>query len=437
MYRHFKQSTEADFSQGGKTYPRALFACILIMLVPVIIKSTVYPSANYTALMAAAFVMQCAVVIFTFGKRWRLIPSPIIMILMINAIVAMMSNSLHLRSIDSQDFINLAAKMLCIFLFYEGAKNLSLSSAQLKQYARLMAGLSVVACLYNIFVNVSAIPAVFSSVSSSYLLSFKSFFLNRNQFGMFLVVSMVLTEYAYAGQNVKRKAWIHFLQIMNIVLTLSRGSMAAMLVFLAARCFLPSNKKNMVLKSIAILLLATVALICVFHVPLLYDYIFEDIFRVDVGLTGRPEIWKMGYDAASQNWINGVGTFTGIRMAREHGFAFDQFHSFFVDTFVSGGLVELCTMLFLHLSVYRRCVKKMADEEIRSTYRASFYALLCMGVFESVSFFSIGYVDTFFTINYIMLPMMLSNHTWEKPLPSIRQSHDIGSPQIVAEGQRF
>ena len=52
---------------------------------------------------------------------------------------------------------------------------------------------------------------------------------------------------------------------------------------------------------------------------------------------------------------------------------------------------------------------KIKEKSLRAACVAMMISVLVMGANESVSFFSIGWVDTFFTISCISYPLLMAN----------------------------
>ena len=137
--------------------------------------------------------------------------------------------------------------------------------------------------------------------------------------------------------------------------------------------------------------------------------IFEKLIRVESGYSGRIGIWQMGIDVANINLISGVGYFTGLEIAQFKGFVFDQFHSIYIDSLVSGGFLELTMLVFLLVFMLVKVMSSNLDRNLKSIYISSLIGVMFLGVFESVSFFSIGFVDSLYTIFFISLPLLLIN----------------------------
>src|SRR5690606_1234772 len=100
---------------------------------------------------------------------------------------------------------------------------------------------------------------------------------------------------------------------------------------------------------------------------------------------------------------------TGVDIAKENGLLQGQFHSFYIDVLVSGGIVELLFILITLIYVITKCMKHCPDSSFRNNYIAAILSIFVLAFFESIGFFSIGYVDTIYTIFFITIPLLMSN----------------------------
>ena len=266
---------------------------------------------------------------------------------------------------------------------------------------------SLVACIYNILFNWIEIVNL-RYITSSYDVDLRSFFTNRNQFAAFLFISLVANCYICSEKKVTvRHICIFILQIFNLVLTMSRGGILACSIFLFI-LFLQNVRKFKVFITTTSICLITICIIVTNNEFM--NFINNNIFRINKGTTGRTDIWRMGINIAmNNNIISGVGFYTGLQIAKPMGFRYSQFHSLFVDAIVGGGFIELMFLVCIMFYITRRCLKLCMDTKYKKIYRASIIAMWILGVFESVSFFSIGYVDTLYTIFFITIPLLLSN----------------------------
>jgi O-antigen ligase len=285
--------------------------------------------------------------------------------------------------------------------------NIKTTKENIIHFMKYMIIFAIIACLYNIVKNWTLILNLIN-ITSSYQVDLKSFFPNRNQFGMFLFIAIVANNYRTLVSK-KNSAYymVNFLLIMNLMMTMSRGAILALLIFYII-LYIQQLKSKKTLISLIIILSTVITVI--FSNSQLRDFIVRNVVRADAGVAGRLDVWKMGVNVYSKsNLLSGVGFHTGIDIAKAAGFRFDQFHNFFIDILVSGGLIELMFMVITILYVYRRVMIKCWDRNYKRIYKASMGAIIALGLVESVSFFSIGFVDTIYTIFFITIPILASS----------------------------
>src|SRR5699024_12583105 len=117
----------------------------------------------------------------------------------------------------------------------------------------------------------------------------------------------------------------------------------------------------------------------------------------------------------------GSGGFRGVTLAQEHGMEFSEFHSFLIETLVSGGLAELLFLLAVLALVWTQVAKSALDSRRRHVLVASAAGVAGLSCVESVSLFTIGLVGTIITIFFISLPLLCS----ELAPPADRHRHSL------------
>lgn len=387
------------------------FCIVLAMLFPVVLNALGMLS-NFAIAMGIAFMFVCLFSFWTFPviqTKVKIASFLIIFALLCNFCCAIIVDVIGGVKINSLDFVNMLAKSISIYLFYVLPKYLVFSRLALKKYAKLMINLAIIACIYNIVSNFSILTSGFVGVSSSYEIKLCSFFVNRNQFGMFLVVSIFLFEFAFSPNRSWYKKIVLVLLLINLLLTFSRGSMISVIFFYIVRYTFNHNIEQNIKQYLKVTVaLALIVLIIILYVPWIENFMKTMVIRADTGTSGRTDVWLMGLNVASHNIINGIGSFTGIDLAIKKGFEFGQFHNLYIDTLVGGGIIELILLLIIYRKAFEAC-GRCQDKNIRNSFKAFLLAVLLMGMNESVSFFSLGYVDIFFTINCITLPFLVNN----------------------------
>jgi len=395
---------------------KALFTSIIVMFIPFFISFTLLETTNYLLpLVAFAYIIQTIIISRSY-LRDKVYYKVIIftIIFMVIQLITIASNSLMGINTNYNDYINLIAKTVNYFFLFGIMLNVKTTKEYIIYFMKYMIIFAIIACLYNIVTNWTLILNLIN-ITSSYQVDLKSFFPNRNQFGMFLFIAIVANNYRTLVYKKNSTYYmVNFLLIMNLLMTMSRGAILALLIFYIILFFQHlKNKKTL----ISLIIILTTVVAVVFSNSQLRDFIIRNVVRADAGVAGRSDVWKMGINVYSKsNLLNGVGFHTGIDIAKAAGFRFDQFHNFFIDILVSGGFIELMFMVITILYVYRKVTKKCWDRNYKRIYKASMVAIIALGFVESVSFFSIGFVDSIYTIFFITIPILASNMMLPKGL---------------------
>ena len=385
-----------------------LFLLILIPLIPFFICFTLLDNPEMLQpLLSFAYVLQLIIFIsFIYSSSKNHFPSIILaLIFACVQLISIILNSYLGIQYNNLDFINILSRAINFALFFGVIYMCVTNEKQIIIFLKYLLNLTMLACAYNIISNAENILLI-SNITNSYHVDFKSFFVNRNQFGSFLMVSLIAQFYLWHFNEVKKIDYLKLLFIIvNIILTLSRGAFITTIVFLAVYFFINRGRRSLYLFLSCLLVLFL--FIVMTNVDL--NNIFEKLIRVESGYSGRIGIWQMGIDVANINLISGVGYFTGLEIAQFKGFVFDQFHSIYIDSLVSGGFLELTMLVFLLVFMLVKVISSNLDRNLKSIYISSLIGVMFLGVFESVSFFSIGFVDSLYTIFFISLPLLLMN----------------------------
>lgn len=379
---------------------------VVVMLAAVALTSVIFPNANRTLFILAASFVEL-IVLFTTFKKISL--SPLLIIFFINSLLMMSVGWIMGIDMNYLDYINQIIKLIMVALLYLAVKPCNVKKENLIKFAQYMVWLVWIACVYNLIANRSMINTNMLYMNA-YDMSFKSFFYNRNQFGMFLVVGLFYVQ-VYFRKTTWVKVITNIMIAFNIIITMSRGSMiSAIVFFLLYDLFSKSITLKKIFSRFIFVLVSIVIVLLLFKIRGLAGFVENNLVRTENGLTGRDSIWLLGLRIAWQNNIlNGTGLFTGVDIAHMNGMTQDQFHSLYIDSVVEGGIIGLVCVLYIYINVLKKCRMKIKEKSLRAACVAMMISVLVMGANESVSFFSIGWVDTFFTISCISYPLLMAN----------------------------
>lgn len=374
------------------------------MAVPDIIVIIIYIIQMFVMLL---YLCKRKVKINKITRKYIIVWSAITLILLMVQLYYYMFDQINI-----QDIMNVLSKYATVFIFIIIMFSVTMPKEDINKIFKFLLCIGLIACIYNFIFYFNEITN-FLKIQTSYSVNIKSFFANRNQFAQFLVISTIANTFLIKeNKQLKYKISISIL-LLNILFTMSRTAILVTFVFFAITYLYNKNIRDKLI--IIISTLAIFILIIVF----LYQFrpeILQDINTLFIraenleNASGRADIWKAGLEVGSTNVLLGVGRFRGIDILNSKGLDFTQFHNIFIESYVSGGLLELLVLIYLTIIILSNLNKnRYMDKNRKAIYISSFISFLVMGMFESCNRFSIGYVDTIFTIFFISIPILELN----------------------------
>ena len=395
---------------------RVLFTCIILSLFPIILKSrwvsSLTTGMGYQVLVGALFLIQSAYVVYFFltsGKRKidaRTLLFAFIFIVppMITVIIASLTGE-----INYLDVVYILARFISVITFLCIPSRLHITQEGFLKFMRFLAILGLVAGLYNLIVNYRGILNILN-ISNPYVANFTSFYLNRNSFAQLLLFSIIANSFLWMQKQTKFGFFCYSIYIINLFSTLSRTVLACLLIFTIV-LFLTYFRKRA--KSSIIIFITIIGLFLFLNFyPKLNDFITDMVIRSEYGTSGRTDLWTVAIDTLNKtNWLFGIGYISSIDIIRSIGYTLNEFHSFYIETLIGGGITDL----MLHIIILTFALKRILiifkhDKKTGAIYFSAFVAFMSYALVESASFFSMGYVGTLFTIFIITLPYLYSNN---------------------------
>ncbi|WP_309132735.1 O-antigen ligase family protein [Brevibacterium sp.] len=398
--------------QGGTGQVHRGIGAVLILLIamaiaPVAVVYTFGLPVPFTAAVVAGYAVQMGIVI-VMAIHWRIQPQdPWIGIALVYGIlqaVTLYSVGVRYGSYDPMDLVGAIAGMIGIVAYAGLFCALRPSERELRTFLAAFLWLTFAAIIVNFALNAPDIPQIFNA-GSSYQFDFRGFFANRNQFGYFLFLGLVAHALHLHGRRPQvHNVLLFCLQFSSLLLTMSRASIAASLIFITVFAVLRVRVRARHL----VMLVVTAAVGAVLVVRSeAGDALRDLLLRPDAALSGRDDIWNIGLDIWRESGVLlGSGKFRGIAIAQERGMEPSEFHSFFVETLVGGGLAELILVLVIVVMVWVRLARSPLDSGRRHVLCAALVGVVGLSFVESVSLFTVGLVGTIFTVFFISLPLL-------------------------------
>lgn len=397
---------------------RTLFACVLINIMPVVFVNIgqMEGVSTPTTWIMAAFIVQVLILIvsvrlrfiFTAIKAEFIIISGLVLIfLTIRSL-----EPLSYGEINILDIADILVRWFSIVYLFLVCGKMAIDEKTLLQFMKWILGIGILSCVYNLFFNFAEIINI-SELANSYQANFKSFFANRNQFATFLVITIIASLYLLKNSDYKSKLYkvLFGVAALNLLLTFSRTAIiATCLYLLLVVCWeLRGHFFKKYLLLTALVLLAIAVLMSPATQQLTNTLIIREESISDV--SGRSDIWQTGLGLVSgANVAFGVGEFNGLERAKQSGFEFTQFHSFYIDSLVLGGVYWLVMMIVILLVTIKRIKVGLAHSKYYPITYYSFVVFIILSAFESVGLFGLGYVDTITTVFFVSVPLLYANY---------------------------
>jgi O-antigen ligase len=396
-----------------------LFFCIVLNLLPIVLSSTIIPgfhsSGIYPFVVGLNYIIQAGVIIFYFViiKKIKLKRNLLILAFyfMFFQWVSLLITSMSGRNVVYFDYLNAIIRFISVFAFICIPSQLRISTKSLYTFMNLIIWLGLFASIYNIAVNFSGIINI-TNISNPYAVNFQSFYLNRNSFAQLLFFSIIANTYLFFRKekgNSPRLLVNYLIFGVNIIATLSRTAMLSVSLFIFIFYVLLYRKK--VAPKIVMLVIIIITGGIILSQESIVNFITNMLIRQDMGTTNRSNLWRIGVEFLDiKSLIFGTGYFTSKELIKISGYSHVQFHNFYIETLVGGGIVDLILHSLLIGYVLRKINHIIKND--RTTGILYFTGYISLGVyamFESVSFVSMGYVDSFFIIFFMTVPILYAN----------------------------
>lgn len=385
---------------------------MLVMLTPFfVVYSILGGSGPLVPLVGVAWCVQVVLLSRALKREGACLTIPhaqiVSALVILQAFTLLMDLALGLPA-NFLDGVNIAVRAINFVLLLALTSQVRLHRGQVLVLMRYFLVFAVLACFYNLIANFSQLGSFASTaITSTYELNLRSIFANRNQFGSFLFLALVAQGYIAASRSTRwSDAGVFLLIVANLVLTQSRGGMIAAAIFLAT-LYGPKLLTGRRVFAIVPIVGIAVALTSVSRWNGILEA-FDFAARPDAGVSGRDVLWKLGASIAFEhNPIIGVGLFTGLDLT-DPQFTFSQFHSLYIDALVDGGFVGIVILLLILFSCARSALRNLAHRDLARVHLSALVAMLTLAAFESISFFSMGFVDTVFTVFFVSVPVLIS-----------------------------
>lgn len=408
-----------------------LFFCIIINLIPIIsLKVLEIPNKIYTILVLFVYAIQTLIMCFVVRKKLKETSKKTIIILLlffILQIIAQLISYFKWNHFEIQDVANIFSVTINLFLYLYLCAKFEITKDEFISFMKKMIIVGLIACIYNIIVNWGSIINIFN-LDYSYSVSISSFFPNRNQFGMFLLIMIMSTLYILIDKRSKGYIALLIVFLINLIWTMSRNAMLGtgvlvilFILFNGKDIVREMTKKQKIIVCSILAILVIIVVVLLFTIPEIWETINRLFIRTDLSdpTAGRMKIWKNGIDILKNNPVIGVGRFQAIYLNNTvYKSLLDQFHNIYIETLVSYGIIGLTGLGYLIIRNIKKVKNSAIDKVTKRLMLSSIIVFLVISFFETTCRFAIGYVDTINMIYFFTIPLIYANIKNEKEVPN-------------------
>lgn len=393
---------------------------LLINIFPVILANFAKKSSvgvSNTVIIAVYSIQLCILLFYFFKNRLKIdsITKKYIIIWSSGILVLLLVQLFNyiFSTMNLQDIMNILSKYATVLLLIIFMLSAQIKKDNINKIYKFIFWLGIIACTYNMIYYFNEIANLIN-IQSSYSVNIKSFFANRNQFAQFLVIAVISTIFLVRNEKKFRYKLAIILFLVNILFTMSRTAILSIGVFLIIIYMGGKRIKQNIIICISGICIVSMSIFILYKInPIILENVNKLFIRTENldDASGRANIWKEGINIGNANIIFGIGRFKGIDILQEKGMEFTQFHNIFIESYVSGGIFEVFVLLYLIISLFINFINnKFIDANRKICYIASLISFIIIGIFESCNRFSIGYVDTLFTLFFVTIPILEINY---------------------------
>lgn len=297
---------------------------------------------------------------------------------------------------------------ISFFVFLILFNTYNINEEQLMLFMKLFVIFILYACIFNIFVNYDIITSLSTSIRS-YELNLSSFFDNRNTFGFYLFLAAACNFYLILKN--RRNLFFYFTMLIivgSLLLTLSRSSMVALLVFLLAFLILENRIKLYFKYFVA----CVGIIVAIATIPSLNEFITNNVIREEAGLSGRDAVYSQaaGLLNTGKDILFGIG-YNSSQAQLEQQTGYTSAHNTYLAILMRGGVLLLSFFIVAMIFAANKMAKvRQHNQQLGNFFIALLISYLVYSFTESQVIFFSSVTSFTITTFIIFIPLYLSNY---------------------------
>lgn len=399
-----------------------IYICIVLNLIPMALLGLLDISYSlYTILYAVVYIIQSGLLFLSLCVNLKIISKRHILLFLlslINSSIALLFDIVRFGNLDYNEILFIISSSINILFLIIGTDKKEITLNELYDFLKKLCFIGIISVIVNFILNYKSIFKL-SAITNSYNANFSSFFPNRNQFGLFMLL-MIISLSLLMNIKFKKKHILYFILFsINLVLSMSRNSILGFGVFCLMFFYYKYIKeKRKITKSKFLLYLLGMFLILIFiyiciNISELYKIINTLFLRTDTieSGSGRFDVWKNGmYIALHNNPLFGVGRYKGLELNKLlFNSNLEYFHSMYVEKFVTHGVIGIFILMLLLKFVWNKVNNILDYGMFKIILKSSLVSFWVISIFETTTRFSIGYADFMFLVFFFTIPILISN----------------------------
>jgi len=250
------------------------------------------------------------------------------------------------------DFLKLFSEILSIILFLAIIPSIRISEAEINKLFRMICFITFIMIVLRTLINLGIYN------NNSYI------FVNKNSWAQSLLFPMFISFYLFRRYQEKIYCLMSILLIFLIMVSASRTAIIAAGAFYTMYFLLVNKrKKYKILLSVVIMLLAiSIIFTNVDITNYLSDYYIRSEYNL---LTNRNELWKVAINTFSNSPVFGVGRGKAeeIILSSYIGMKNSEYHSFYYEILVYGGLVSFLFYIYIFLNALKNGFRLLGNKK--------------------------------------------------------------------------
>lgn len=261
--------------------------------------------------------------------------------------------------------------------------------------------LGIIAFLFAWAVNFDEILKVFFG-TSAYKVDVSGFFYSKNIYGAFISLTIAADLYLLSLRKSFRKIVIIGAKYLAVVLSFSRAALLQAgimtVVFLGVKY---RNRIKDYIVPIVFVIICAGVLVLIKYNSWLYSFLYNSVFRFDVGDAGREVLRNQAVEKVEDNlleFILGVG-FAGIDTL-----GIDIDNTYLYVMFSGGVFKAIFYVIIMCFSLLRIIQIRHKNKELYRICLSVYISYLFFAFFESVAVLELGLLNFIFTFFLFVIP---------------------------------